>query len=43
LGRADAPLRAAADAVVLDTSEMTVEAAVARAIAVVEQAMEGRG
>lgn len=43
MGRADAPLRAAADAVVLDTSEMTVEAAVARAIAVVEQAMEGRG
>ena len=43
MGRADAPLRAAADAVVLDTSEMTVEAAVARAIAVVEQTMEGRG
>lgn len=43
MGRADAPLKAAADAVVLDTSEMTVEAAVARAIAVVEQAMEGRG
>lgn len=43
MGRADAPLRAAADAVVLDTSEMTVEAAVARAIAVVEQTLEGRG
>jgi CMP/dCMP kinase len=43
MGRADAPLRAAADAVVLDTSEMTVEAAVAQAIAVVEQALEGRG
>ncbi len=43
MGREDAPLRAAADAVVLDTSEMTVEAAVARAIAVVEQTLEGRG
>jgi cytidylate kinase len=43
MGRADAPLRAATDAVVLDTSEMTVEAAVAQAIAVVEQALEGRG
>ena len=43
MGRADAPLRAAADAVVLDTSEMTVEAAVAQAIALVEQALEGRG
>jgi cytidylate kinase len=43
MGRADAPLRAAADAVVLDTSELTVEAAVAQAIAVVEQALEGRG
>ena len=35
MGRADAPLKAAADAVVLDTSEMTVEAAVERAMAVV--------
>ena len=43
MGRADAPLRAATDAVVLDTSELTVEAAVAQAIAVVEQALEGRG
>lgn len=43
MGRADAPLRAAADAVVIDTSAMTVEAAVARAIAVVQQALEGRG
>jgi CMP/dCMP kinase len=43
MGRADAPLRAAADAVVLDTSEMTVEAAVAQAISLVEQALEGRG
>ena len=42
MGRADAPLRAAADAVVLDTSEMGVEEAVARAIAVVQARMEGR-
>ena len=34
--RAVAPLKAAADAVVLDTSEMTVEQAVAQAIRVVE-------
>lgn len=39
MGRADAPLKAAADAVVLDTSEMGVEEAVARAIAVVEARM----
>lgn len=42
MGRADAPLRAAADAVVLDTSEMSVEEAVGRAIAVVQARMEGR-
>ena len=41
MGRADAPLRAAEDAVVLDTSAMTVEEAVARAISVVEARMEG--
>jgi len=35
MGRADAPLRAAADAVVIDTSAMGVEEAVARAVAVV--------
>lgn len=35
MGRADAPLRAAADALVLDTSTMTVEEAVARAVAAV--------
>jgi len=39
MGRADAPLRAAEDAVVLDTSEMTVEEAVARAISVVDARM----
>ena len=43
MGRADAPLRAAGDAVVLDTSEMSVEEAVARAISVVTARMEGRG
>nr|WP_232843673.1 d(CMP) kinase [Rhodobacter amnigenus] len=43
MGRADAPLRAAEDAVVLDTSAMGVEEAVARAIAVVAARMEGRG
>ncbi|MEZ5754949.1 MAG: d(CMP) kinase [Paracoccaceae bacterium] len=43
MGRADAPLRAAADAVVLDTSEMTVEEAVARAVSIVQARMEGRG
>lgn len=35
MGRADAPLRAAADAVVIDTSAMGVEEAVARAVGVV--------
>lgn len=43
MGRADAPLRAAADAVVLDTSAMTVEEAVARAISLVAARMEGTG
>jgi cytidylate kinase len=42
MGRADAPLRAAEDAVVLDTSEMSVEEAVGRAISVVQARMEGR-
>ncbi|WP_212524794.1 (d)CMP kinase [Actibacterium sp. MT2.3-13A] len=36
--RATAPLKPAADAVVLDTSELSIEAAVARAIAVIEAA-----
>jgi cytidylate kinase len=43
MGRADAPLRAAEDAVVLDTSAMTVEEAVARAISLVQARLEGRG
>ena len=34
--RADAPMRAAADAVLIDTTDMTIEQAVAKAIAVVE-------
>lgn len=42
MGRADAPLRAAEDAVVLDTSEMGVEEAVGRAISLVQARMEGR-
>lgn len=37
MGRADAPLRAAEDAVVIDTSEMGIEEAVARAVAVVNE------
>lgn len=36
MGRADAPLRAATDAVMIDTSDMTIEAAVTQAIAVVQ-------
>lgn len=36
MGRADAPLCAAIDALTLDTSELTVDAAIARAIAAVE-------
>lgn len=43
MGRADAPLRAATDALHLDTSAMTVDEAVARAILAVEQAMKGTG
>lgn len=43
MGRADAPLRAAADALLLDTSEMDVDAAVARAILAVERALGGMG
>ncbi len=39
MGRADAPLRPAADAIVLDTSVMGVDEAVARAVAVVEAAL----
>jgi len=35
-------LKAADDAVVIDTSEMTIEAAVARAVGVVRQALRAR-
>ena len=42
IGRTDAPLKAADDAVVIDTSDMTIEAAVARAVGVVKQALRAR-
>jgi cytidylate kinase len=42
MGRADAPLRAAADAVMLDTSEMGVDEAVARSISAVQAALAGK-
>ncbi len=42
MGRADAPLKVAADAVVIDTSEMGVEEAVARAVAVVNERLTRR-
>lgn len=42
-GRADAPLLRAADAALLDTSEMDVEAAVARAIEIVGASFGGAG
>ena len=40
MGRADAPLRAAADALVLDTSRMGIDEAVAAAVAAVHAALE---
>jgi CMP/dCMP kinase len=40
MGRGAAPLRAAADAVVIDTSEMTIEAAVAQALAEVKKRLQ---
>ncbi|MBV8970757.1 MAG: (d)CMP kinase [Sphingomonadaceae bacterium] len=40
-GRADAPLARAADADLLDTSDLTIDAAVARAIALVEARLRG--
>jgi cytidylate kinase len=43
MGRAEAPLRAAPDALWLDTSAMGVDEAVARAISAVEQALAGAG
>jgi CMP/dCMP kinase len=39
-GRSDAPLRAAADAVVIDTSTLDPDAAIARAVSVVQVAMD---
>lgn len=41
MGRADSPLRAASDAVVLDTSEMAEAEAVARAVELVREKLEG--
>ena len=41
MGREDAPLRPAADAVMLDTSDLSIQAAVARAVQSVAAAMEG--
>jgi len=42
MGRADAPLRPASDAVLLDTSAMTITEAVGRACALVEAALAAR-
>ena len=42
IGRSDAPLRAAGDAIVLDTSALTVDAALARAVAAVEAKLPRR-
>ncbi len=42
-GRATAPLIAADDAVIIDTSDLTIDAAVARAVAVVEAAKRAVG
>ena len=42
-GRADAPLTQAPDAMLIDTSDMTIEQAVARAIAEIESRMRGDG
>ena len=36
MGRADAPLRPAGDAVILDTSDLSIDAAVAQAVALIE-------
>jgi cytidylate kinase len=43
MGRADAPLMAAADATVIDTSEMSIDEAVAAAIAQVEARLAAMG
>lgn len=42
MGRADAPLRAAPDAVILDTSDLGIDSVVAMAIAAVEKALPCR-
>jgi cytidylate kinase len=42
MGRSDAPLRAADDAITLDTSALTVEAALARAVAAVQAKLPRR-
>jgi cytidylate kinase len=42
MGRADAPLRAAPDAVILDTTDLSIDAAVAQAVAAVEMALSLR-
>ena len=42
MGRADAPLRAAADAVVIDTSDLGIDEAVDRACAAVKAALQRR-
>lgn len=41
MGRADAPLRPAADALLIDTSDLDIDAAVAAAIAVVSERLSG--
>ena len=41
-GRSDAPMRAAADAVVIDTTEMDIDAAVTCAVDVVEARLTAR-
>lgn len=43
MGRADSPLKPAADAHLLDTSEMSIEAAFLAAMAIVNDALSGRG
>jgi cytidylate kinase len=42
MGRADAPLRAAADAVVIDTTAMAIDAAVSQAVAIVAATLSVR-
>jgi len=43
MGRANSPLRAAEDAILIDTSDMTVDDAVARAIAAVDRRLKMQG